>query len=311
MRADGARGPGLSTPGIGTGRYDLLAIDLDGTLLCPEGRVSAGNIGAIRAARRAGMMVTVCTGRGLIECRHVTQQIGQRDPVVVAGGSILSCPVTGRTLHRFPLDAGLVRRLVEVMASDGHAVMVLKDSSETGHDYVIVSPDGEPGLDPVTRWWFAQLKVPVKFVRSLDEDEHPEHTVRVGVCGPKRRTDGVARLVRERFGHEASMQHFQAVVPRPEEDDPDGRTLILEVFDRSVNKWTAIEWLARREGIPAERVAAIGNDINDVAMLQRAALGVAMGNAIDEAKAAAARHTLGNEADGVAHAIERILSGEW
>lgn len=292
-------------------RYDLLAIDLDGTLLCPRGRVSPANLDAINDARRAGMMVTICTGRGLVECRHFTDQIGQVDPVAVAGGAMLACPVTGRTLHRFPMDSGLVERIVNLLAAQGHAVLVLKDPHAAGHDYVVVSQRGEEGLDPVTRWWFAQMKVPVKIVARFDEDPNPSDTVRVGVCGPKHLTALVADLVRERFEDETIVQHFQAVVPRPEGDDPDGHTLILEVFDKAANKWAAIEWLARSRAIRPDRIAAIGNDINDVAMLQRAALGVAMGNAIPEAKAASHRHTLCNENDGVAHAIERILAGDW
>ena len=58
-------------------------------------------------------------------------------------------------------------------------------------------------------------------------------------------------------------------------------------------------------------MAAIGNDINDVAMLKGAGLGIAVANAIDEARAASHRHTLSNEEHGVAHAIDRILAGEW
>ncbi|MGE3107775.1 MAG: HAD hydrolase family protein [Phycisphaerales bacterium] len=292
-------------------KYSMLAIDLDGTLLCSRGQISKPNREAIADARRQGLLVTICTGRGLIECKHLTDQIEQADPVVVAGGSMIACPLTRRTLHRFPMNHDLVRRLVNVLASHGHAVLVLKDPEHAGHDYVVVSATGEAGVDPVTRWWFAKMNVPVRYVASLDEDEHLPHTVRVGVCGPKRRTDGVALIVRDSFANQVMMQHFHAVVPRPEDDDPEGKTLILECFDRAANKWSAIEWLAGSRGLPATGVAAIGNDINDVAMLQQAALAVAMGNAIDEAKAVAHRHTLGNDEDGVAHAIEQILQGRW
>lgn len=292
-------------------KYSMLAIDLDGTLLCPLGKVSSGNLEALREARRRGLFVTVCTGRGLIECKHITDGIEQTGPVVVAGGSMVACPVSGRTLHRFPMDSGLVRELVELLASHGHAVMILKDPREAGHDYVVVSEGGIAGIDPVTRWWFEKMSIPVRYVSSLDEDEHVPHTVRVGVCGPKRRTDGVATIVREQFKGRVTMQHFHAVVPRPEDDDPEGKTLILEVFDKAADKWAAVSWLAANRGVETTRIAAIGNDINDIAMLERAALGVAMGNAIDEAKAVSHRHTLDNAADGVAHAIERILSGEW
>jgi hypothetical protein len=155
------------------------------------------------------------------------------------------------------------------------------------------------------------MPVSVRFAPNLDLDEHIYDTVRVGICAQKRHTDGVARVVRERFAERASMNHFQAVVPTSTDPDPLSQTLILEVFSPAASKWAAIERLADRQGIPHDRIAAIGNDINDVHMLERAACGVAMGNAIEEARAVADRHTLANDEDGVAHAIDRILAGEW
>ncbi len=305
--------------------YDLIAIDLDGTLLCPKGEVSKANIDAIREARRAGVTVTVCTGRGLIECKHVTSLIEQADPVVVAGGSILACPVKQRTIHRFAMDGSLVRGLVDRMTSHGHAALVLKDPTATaagaehndtderrsGHDYVVVSPNGWKGVDPVTRWWFDTLKVPVKLVASIDEDDHLEHTVRVGVCGTRSATEPVASEILTSFAGRINHHHFGAVVPESVTGDPDQHVVIFELFDKSASKWSAIEWLASERGLRPERICAIGNDVNDVDMLARAGLGVAMGNAISEAKAAAKVHTHANDCDGVAHAIRQVLSGAW
>ena len=307
--------PTPSQPG-----YDLIAIDLDGTLLCSQGRVSEENAAAIRRARESGVRVTVCTGRGMIECRHVTDHIEQHEPVVVAGGAMLACPRTLDTLHRFSMDIGLVRELTECMLSHGHAALVLKDPAATaprtgearrGHDYLVVSPRGWDGIDPVTRWWFKALNVPVQVVPRLEEDEHPEATVRVGVCGTRRGTTDVAREIRGRFASRTTLHHFHAVVPGTNPASEDDHILILEAFGEHVNKWTAIRWLAEHHGINPARIAAIGNDINDVAMLENAGLGVAVANAIDEARRAAKRHTLANDEHGVAHAIDRILAGEW
>src|SRR5438105_2273140 len=126
-------------------RYDLIAIDLDGTLLCPRGQVSEANIRAIERSKKAGVRVTVCTGRGFNECKHLTARIGQTEPVVVAGGAMLADPHTGRTIHTFPMRHALVRRLVETLTRHGHAALVLKDPCavqasglEPGHDYLIV-----------------------------------------------------------------------------------------------------------------------------------------------------------------------------
>lgn len=305
--------------------YDLIAIDLDGTLLCPRGEVSAENIAAIREARQAGVTVTVCTGRGLIECRHVTEKIEQADPVVVAGGSILACPVKQRTIHRFAMDEALVRDLVGRMVAHDHAALVLKDPTATapgepagngaegprGHDYVVVSPRGWAGVDPVTRWWFDTLKVPVKLVKSLDEDEHLDHTVRVGVCGTRAATGPVADEILAALGDRVNHHHFGAVVPEGVRGNPDEHVVIFELFARNASKWSAIEWFAAQRGLRPERVCAIGNDVNDIDMLARAGLGVAVENAIPEAKAAAGRHTRSNEQDGVAYAIRQVLGGKW
>lgn len=305
-------------------RYDLLAIDLDGTLLDPAGNISAQCARAIERAMAQGVRVVVCTGRGFNECRHITARIGHVDPIVVAGGAMIADAHSGRTIHRFTMDQGLVRRLVASMtaptplAPHGHAALILKDicgvrdsGLQDGHDYLVVSQRGEAGIDPISRWWFKEHNIAIHVVPSLDHDEHPEHTVRVGICGTRRHTASIADELRTRFEGQVTFHHFGAVVPGTRGESDDDRILILEAFDRQVNKWNAIRWLADRDNIAHERICAIGNDINDIDMLRSAGLGVAMGNAIPEAAAVAHRHTLDNTSGGVAHAIDRVLSGEW
>lgn len=290
----------------------LFALDLDGTLLRTDHAISPRNLAAISAARRAGHMVTLCTGRGWVECREYARAIGQTEPAVVAGGAILTCPLRERTIHRFPIDHELVHDLTACMLDHGHAVLVLKDPDATGgHDYLVVSPRGLDGIDPVTRWWFETHRLKVRIVPSLDHDEHPEHTVRVGLCGPRAEAAAAASELRSRFGRRVQFHLFAAVAPGARSGDPNADVLIFEAFDPSVSKWTAIDWMARQHGLDASRIVAIGNDINDVAMLENAGLSVAVANSIPEALAAADRHTLSNDDDGVAHAIEKVLSGQW
>lgn len=312
---------GCVRSGMGV-KYDLLALDLDGTLLCNRGRVSERNREAVRRARAAGLRVSVCTGRGYNECKAIARQIEQVEPLVVAGGSIVADASSGRTMHRFSMRPELVARLVSSMNRHGHAALVLKDpapATDPGlrdhHEYLIVSPRGEPAIDPTSRWWFKEHDIRFKVVESIEQDEHPELTVRVGVCGTRRETAMAAAELHGEFAHEVVFHHFHAVAPveggvgvMPSGDD---QVVILEAFDREVSKWNAITWLAEKSGIRPDRVCAIGNDVNDIAMLKGAALGIAVGNAIPEAKAVAKRHTLDNDQCGVAHAIDMILAGEW
>ena len=137
----------------------MLALDLDGTLLGPDGKVSPANRRALEAARAAGMLVTVCTGRGFAECVHVLEAIDQAEPVVVAGGSIIACPRKRGTLHRFPIRRQLVSTSVERVLASGHVALVYKDSSETRYDYLVVRGEAGHELDPVTKWWFEDLRI--------------------------------------------------------------------------------------------------------------------------------------------------------
>lgn len=294
-------------------RYGMLALDLDGTLLGPDGMVSEANCRAVRLAREAGALVTVCTGRGLLESAHALEAIEQAQPVIVAGGSMIACPRTRRTLHRFGISGELVERTVGMILESGHPALVLKDPLDAGYDYLVVRGAEEFPLDPVTLWWFEKMRVKVRYVRTLAEDEHPEHTVRVGACGLASVLRGVeARLVSE-IEHDMTMHNFPAVVaPEFARRLPAGDVLhILEVFDRSAHKWSAITHLAAQHGIEAERIACIGDEVNDVTMIRGAGLGVAMGNAVPAVREAARRQTRSNAEDGVAYAVERMVSGEW
>ncbi|MDX2118458.1 MAG: HAD hydrolase family protein [Planctomycetota bacterium] len=294
-------------------RYDIIALDLDGTLLSPDGSVSAANKDAVRRARDAGITIIVGTGRGLVECRHALDAIEQTDPVVVAGGAIISDPVTNHTLHRFAIDETLVRRGVERMLSHGLPALVLKDPVAAGYDYLVVRGEPTLPLDPVTEWWFEKMNVKVRHAPRVEHDDHPEHTVRVGVCGRARKLSTIRRDLDEVFGDSAIVHHFPAVVaPQHVRETEDEGTLdILELFDRHATKWNAIRWIAERRGVDASRIAAIGDEINDVAMIEAAGLGVAMGNAIPAVRDRAKRQTRSNREDGVAHAINAILAGEW
>lgn len=294
-------------------RYDLLALDVDGTLLDSRGRLSEGAHQAVRDATDAGVLVCVCTGRGLVECRHVVRELGLTSPVIVAGGSIVADPASGRTLHRVPMHASLVGRLVSRLHGHGLAALVLKDPDAAGFDYLVVTGDPPRALDPVTLWWFEQLRVEVRFAAGVADDPHPEQTVRVGACLREDQGLALAGELERDLGDAVTLHSFPAVVaPEHTRTLGDGRRYhILEAFDRAATKWSGVSWLAASRGIPPERVCAIGDEVNDVSMIRGAGLGVAMGNAVPEVLRVADRVTRRHDEGGVAHAVRMILSGAW
>jgi hypothetical protein len=82
---------------------------------------------------------------------------------------------------------------------------------------------------------------------------------------------------------------------------------ILEFLSPESGKWAAIAHVAEQGGIEPEAIAAIGDDVSDVEMLNRAGFGVAMGNAVASARSAAAFVARSNAEGGIVEAIERVL----
>jgi hydroxymethylpyrimidine pyrophosphatase-like HAD family hydrolase len=84
----------------------------------------------------------------------------------------------------------------------------------------------------------------------------------------------------------------------------------LEFQDRAASKWRALERAAGDHGVAPEEIVAVGDDENDISMLEAAGLGVAMGNAAAVVKEAADVVTATNDEDGVVRLIDRLLADQ-
>ena len=131
--------------------------------------------------------------------------------------------------------------------------------------------------------------------------------VAVGVVVAGQRAYDIEQQVIERFDGRVSLHCF-AGVPTADAED---MVYIVEIFAAGVTKWRGIQYLAQQHGIPDQQIATIGDEVNDLAMLEHAGLGVAMANAVEPAKAVANQHTHSNADHGVAHAIRQMLEGVW
>lgn len=286
-------------------RYDLLVIDLDGTLLDNRGVVSDRNIEAVCAARDTGLEVIIATGRSLAESREALIAIEHQGLLIAAGGSLLCNVATGRTISRRAMPADLVSAVTRWLVEHGHPALILKDADVAGYDYLIV---GGGELDPASRWWFSRMKTEVRHVACLPDDPHPEDTVRAGAVANAERLAPLARRMQAELGERCFMQHWSAVTST---HAVGSATHLLEIFEPKVSKWEMLCEHCGAIGVDASRTAAIGDGLNDVDLIANAGLGIAMANADERVLAIADRMTLRHEEDGVALAIERILAGEW
>lgn len=284
-------------------KYRLIAIDLDGTLLCPQGQVSEENRAALHTAHDAGVVILPCTGRGWRESGSVLGSIPDAELGVFNTGGLVHDLHGGSTVDRAVFDPAVARELIELIRPMPEAVLVYTDPAGTGLEYVITG-DGRPTDNSL--WWFKQNGLRFAEQPTMHA-ELLEHVVRVGVVARTDRALAIEKQIVTNFLGRIEVHGFEAV----QMPDPAESMHIVEAFPKGVTKWRGIEFVAQRHGIALDQVAVIGDQINDLPMFVEAACAVAMGNAIGKIKDAAHFHTHTNADHGVAHAIGQMLCGAW
>lgn len=274
--------------------YRLIAIDLDGTLLNHEGKVTEANKAAVRRALEAGFRVVFATGRNYYESRHVIDEVGHYDAAVFVGGASIIDTNGGETLHRQLIEPELARQVCLLLERYDLPPMVLQDRELAGVDFLV----GHNPLPEVVNHWHELHEARVRRIDDWSSVDF-SHTMRIGTLGPAPLIASAEAALEAKF---AERLFFYRVML--------GHTgaELLEIFDPSVNKWAGIEQVARRHGITREEIVAIGDDLNDLHMIRNAGLGVAMGNAKPEIKAIADRVIGTHAEDGLAAFLDELVA---
>lgn len=250
-------------------RIEMLALDVDGTLVEADNRV-APEVGlAIADAVRAGIRVCLATGRSYRETVDVWRQIPwpQRHPheaMALVGGALVSEPGTARTLYHKPIAPDDAAEFADALLEAGHSPLGIVDAWRWGFDYVTI-----PGkdFDRVRQEWFAQVPdVVVREVRTLGQQGQPP-LLRVNAMVDADLAPRLEASMRERFGERL---HIHAILA------PNYGVTIVEAFSPRASKLQAVRYIAQAHRIGMGQVAAVGDDVNDMQLLEGAGLGVAM-----------------------------------
>ncbi|NQU75559.1 MAG: HAD family phosphatase [Planctomycetes bacterium] len=281
-------------------RYRLLAVDLDGTALGPDQRISDRTGGALRAAKRAGLAVCLCTGRSVAETLPIWQScglVGSPDPMICISGALVCEGGTGRTLHIEPMPSSAAVTASELLRGLGLSTILLVDSWRQGFDYYVVEGDD---IVAVREKCLAYQQCTVRTMRSLTDMIDLPEMLRLTALGEGGNADSAMTALGKSCDGQLRSQKLFA--------HGYGVNLI-ECFAHATDKWAGVRYVAQGLLVGAGDIAAIGDDLNDLPMLTRAGLGVAMGNAVEAVKQAADFTTAGNDQDGVAQFIDQLLDG--
>lgn len=258
---------------------DLIALDLDGTLLAPDETVSRANRAAIARALTAAIRVVLVTGRGVDLAMRVSHELGLNLPAICCHGALTKDFGAGRTLAHIPVPLGYAKQIISYAEQHRHSIAIYAEESFWRiPDGPIHMPDMTgPGWQVIPSLAEVLSRGAPTFIRFLGRASIETMLRRFG------------RLPLS-FRMETWLDFEECVVLSPE-----------------ASKENALARLCADLKIPSERVLAIGDSRNDVPMLQWAGIGVAMENALPEVRAAVPFVTASNEHDGVARAIERFV----
>jgi Cof subfamily protein (haloacid dehalogenase superfamily) len=274
--------------------YRMLVADVDGTLMARNGHVAPRVRAAVRAALTAGTLVVLATGRWYRSAQPIARELGLDLPIILHNGALVKDLVTGEVLDHCHLPRELAEQAIGIIRNHGMQPMVYENAF--GGELLLAGP---AELDsPFTARYLATKiehlrRVPLAELSLVDDP------IQLAVADTADRTDPlIAELAR---GPWRTVTSMTLAVPEAR---------FVEVLSPGCSKARAVARLAQAHGVPMEQVIAVGDNYNDLDMIEAAGLGVAMGNAPDEVKSRADAVVPTVDQDGLAVAIESYVLGE-
>jgi 5-amino-6-(5-phospho-D-ribitylamino)uracil phosphatase len=276
--------------------YSLLAIDIDGTLVNSRDELTPATRAALARAGAAGIRVVLATGRRYSHALPLVEPLEIDVPLVTASGALVKDPNGHRTLYQAQFEPQVLREALAIVDGCGYDPVLCADTFAEGFDFYHARRESRT---PELAFYLAMNPGRSRLWPGLLKSPPP------GVFG------GFV------VGTLEQMQELEAVVAREMPGKlhthvlhpPRYKGFFMEMSPAGVTKWSAIQRLAADWGIAEAEICAVGDDVNDIAMIRAAGLGVAMGNAQPAVKAAADRIAPTQDEDGLVQVVEWLMEG--
>ncbi len=271
----------------------LIAIDIDGTLLNSEFKIPAANLIALKQAHEAGVEIVLVTGRRHTFALPIAEMLGFDLWLMTSNGAVTKS-LKGELFHRDLLPAKTAKKLLGKMDGFRDNCVLTFDTELPG---ALVLEHADVLNASISRW--IEKNAPwIQFVAPLEQALTTD-PVQAMFCGTITRMHE-AEIALKRAGMDHEITVLKTEYP--------ARDLCLyDVLNYGCSKGHAVERWANYRGIPKQQVMAIGDNYNDLEMLNFAGIPVVMANASDEMKSHGYTVTRSNDEAGVAAAVEQVL----
>lgn len=281
-------------------KIKLIALDLDGTLLDSNGEISNKTCDTIKEAIKRGIEIVPATGRniGLIS-EEIKAIDGIRYAITSNGAAVVDLR-EGRVIFSNFINLDILKRIIDLIKNYPIVIEFYAD----GHAYVDRDVFDNPekyDLNENQIHLMSYNHILIENIFDLIDESTDINWIK---CVEKINIPFLNEDIKKKVLKSLSNEFHELKITSSGKDN-------LEINISSANKGNGLEKLVNILGIRLEEVAAIGDNNNDVEMIEKSGVGIAMGNAIDEMKNKACYITLDNDRNGAAEAIIKILNNEY
>ena len=284
--------------------YKLIAIDLDGTLLNSYGQVSEKNRLALGKSQKNGVQIVLASGRSTNSVKNIANDIGNNKYIICGNGSLIYDLQEEEIIYDKFIEKKKALQIINICEQNSIYYNVYtenKKKKKTLSNNVMFYHQENANKPDSKKTKINLVENIYEYVQNLENENILKFTIS---DTSSIIFNSIIRKLREIKNIDVlDVAHMSRKIIKSGTEEVSLEYYYTEITSKDVDKWNAIEWLAKELDIQKEEIMAIGDNINDKMMLENAGLGVAMGNSAPYIKEIADKVVANNNEDGVAEAI--------
>ena len=286
--------------------YKLIAIDLDGTLLNSYGVITENTKKIIKKVEEQGVNIILASGRPIDSIQAIANEIESKKYFIAGNGAIVYDIEKDEIIYENCLKKQKILEIIKICEENsiGYSIYTEKEILTTALKYNVLYYHKENLKKPEDK------KTKISIIQNMEEyikNDNTSRYLKITVCDENKIVfDSIIRKLRNLKDIEVlDVSHMARKTIKQGTEEIAVEYYYTEISRKNVDKWNAIEFLAKKLEIESKDIMAIGDNINDKQMIENAGLGVAMGQSTPVITNVANEVTSSNNEEGVAKILQK------